>query len=377
MSKRAHGEGSVVKRPNGRWAGVQTLPDGKRKWHYAKTQAEAVAKLKEAIRRVEAGQTATASVETVGAFLTRWLEDVKRSNVSPGTYITYEGIIRKHLNPALGATRLPRLTAPQVQKMLGDLGRAGLAPSTINTIHVVLHGALKQAMRWDLVPRNVAALVSPPRIERSQARYFNEAQARTFLAAVNGHALEALFVLAITSGMREGELLGLRWADVDLGRRTVRVAQALRRDYVGRALGDPKSDSSRRQIGIPEVAVTSLRQHRARQAEIRLAAPDWTDNDLVFPARTGRPYKPQTLRERQFYPLLEAAGLPRIWFHDLRDTFATLNLAQGTGLKVISEMLGHSGIGVTADRYLHVSEEMQRQAADRLDGLFGPARGAK
>jgi integrase len=185
-------------------------------------------------------------------------------------------------------------------------------------------------------------------------------QARVFLRAVEGDRLQALYVLAITTGMRQGELFGLRWADVNLRTRSLRLVRQL------------ETRSSRRQVLLPRIAVDALKRHHDRQdQERRLIGAGWEDNGLVFPNQVGRPINPSNFMPRDFYPLLERAGLPRMRFHDLRHSAATLLLELGIHPKVVSEMLGHSQIGITLDLYSHVTATMQQHAVEALDGLFG------
>ncbi len=215
-------------------------------------------------------------------------------------------------------------------------------------------------------PRNVSELVTPPRKARFDFRVLSADQARAFLQAVKGDRLEALYVLVIATGMREGELFGLRWADVNLRRGSLHLVKRL------------KAESSRRQVLLPRIAVEALALHRGRQAgERQSAGSEWEDNDLVFPNAVGRPLHQSNFLYRDFYPLLKRAGLPRVRFHDLRHSAATLLLEMDVHPKVVSEMLGHSQIGITLDLYSHVTVTMQQQAVTALDTLFGGQSGGQ
>jgi integrase len=238
-------------------------------------------------------------------------------------------------------------------------------------------------VRWRKVPTNVAGLVNPPRVAHRDMATLTPEQARHLVAAVAGERLEALYVLAVTAGLRQGELLALRWSDVDLDRRTVAVTAGLVRVYKPRSaareegearshleLTEPKTARSRRRVELTAVAVEALRRRRAAWLEERVAAANvWQDRDLVFCSPTGG-YLHAARLSKQFADVLRRADLPRIRFHDLRHTAATLMLGQGVHPKVASEMLGHATVSVTLDLYSHVTETMQRGAAEALDSVF-------
>jgi integrase len=236
---------------------------------------------------------------------------------------------------------------------------------------MVLHGALGQAERWGYVPRNVATLVETPRAPRYEIAPLNEEQSRAFLLAAKSERLEALFVVALTTGMRQGELLGLRWRDVELAEGSLQVRSTLERDDGGvYRFVEPKTARSRRRVTLTATAVTALRAHRAAQLKERIALGSaWDDLDLVFPNEVGRPLDPTNVTERAFRRTLRRAGLPRIRFHDLRHTAATLMLARNVHPKVASEMLGHAQVAITLDLYSHVTPTMQREAAVTMEAI--------
>jgi integrase len=230
---------------------------------------------------------------------------------------------------------------------------------------------LAQAQRWELVDDNAAALVDPPRPEPREMQALSPDEARRLLAAAAGDRLEALYTLAITTGMRQGELLGLRWRDVSLEQRSIRITGSLQ--YVpGRGLrvSAPKTARSRRNVLMSEVAAESLRRHAERQRLERSLVDDWEENDLVFPNRLGRAMYATNLLDRSFACLLQQAAVPRVRFHDLRHTAATLLLGQGVHPKVVSEMLGHTNTSITLDLYSHATPTMQREAAGAFDRLL-------
>jgi integrase len=252
--------------------------------------------------------------------------------------------------------------------------RAGLASRTVGHIHRVLHKSLGQAVRWGLVVRNVADAVDPPKVHRAEMRALNAEEARRLLAAAAGDPLEALYVLALTTGMRQGELLGLHWGDIDLEQGTIQV-----RRTIGRVRGkgfvesEPKSASGRRQITLAPSAVEALRRHWDHEFTERLgggAVPG--PASLVFCNGLGKPIEPQNLLYRPFRKLLQRAGLPLMRFRDLRHSAATLLLSMGTHPKVVQELLGHSQINLTLDTYSHVLPGLQGDAVGKLDALLSP-----
>jgi integrase len=248
----------------------------------------------------------------------------------------------------------------------------GLAPKSVKHVHTTLHRALGQAVRWGLVPRNVAAAVDPPRVRTPEMRPLSPTQARTLLAAAEGNRLTALYVLAVTTGMRQGELLGLGWEDVDLDAGTVRVRRTLTLARGGPRLTEPKTRRSRRQIRLTASAVDALDRNRERQeAEGAAKGDGWNDQGLVFRTRRGTPIRRDNLHSKSWKPLLRRAGLPDVRFHDLRHTCATLLLTKGVHPKIVSEMLGHSSIAITLDTYSHVIPGLGEAAALAMENALG------
>jgi integrase len=309
--------------------------------------------------------------QTLGAFLTRWLTDVVEPTVRPRTFDSYRMIVNRHLIPALGKLRLAHLTPSDVQSYLHQKRAQGLSPRTVQYHRSVLRTALGQALRWEEVSRNVATLVDPPRSERTEVEPFTLDQITALQTALKGHPLEGVIILALATGMRQGELLGLTWVDVDLDGANVRVRQQLQRIKGKLTLCPLKTDRSRRTLALPAFAVEALRRQRIWQLEARLARGErWQDSDLVFPSGTGAPTDAAGLVHR-YHKLLDAAGLPRKPFHTLRHSCASFLLAQGHDLRTIMEQLGHSQISLTANIYSHVAQSLKRQAADSLQELFG------
>ncbi len=376
-TRRGHNEGSIYQRASDSlWVGSINLgygPDGKRKRKpiYGKTRKEVAEKMKAALRDQQLGVLITTARQTTGQFLTRWLEDVARPSLRASTYETQESHVRVHLIPSFGHVPLQQLTPQHIQAFIKYKLESGLSPHTISDIHGILRHALGQAVKWNLVPRNVAALVDKPRWERPQMNCLTPEQALQLLVAVKGDRFEALYTVAVPLGLRRGEALGLKWEDVDFDKGLLHVRRTLQRVGGKLQLTEPKTRTSRRSINLPQICIAALRGHKDLQRwEKRLAGDRWQEHELVFPTGIGTPYEPNNLK-RHLQRMLDKAGLPHIRIHDLRHTAASLMLAQGIQPKVISEILGHSRIGVTLDIYAHLYEPARQEAADRMDQLLG------
>ena len=356
-----------------------TTADGRRVRRSLLGRSRAVVrdKLRDALQAESTGIAAPSDHLNLAAFLDQWLADTVRPKLRPRTYSSYEGIVRVHLVPGLGHLPLARLTPQQVQRYLNAQSADGLSPRTVAIIRAVLRQALGQAERWGMVTRNVARLVEPPRVPRRPVQPLDPEQARRFLEVVAGDRLEALYLAALGVGLRQGELLGLSWADVDLELGTIRVRQALQRVDGRLVLVEPKSATSHRLVSLPELVRLALRAHVARQHRDRLlAGPRWRDDprELVFRSTIGTPLDGITVT-RRFQRILRDAGLPRQRFHDLRHACASLLLAQGVAPRVVMEQLGHSQISLTMNTYSHVIPALGRAAAERMDDILsGPMR---
>lgn len=352
---------------------VYTAEGRKRKSIYGKTRAEVANKLAKAVSDAAGGIVFDDKGLTVGKYLNLWLKDSVQDTVRLTTYQGYERIVRLHIKPTLGAIRLDKLNPVHVRSLYRERLESGLAPRMVQLIHVTLHKALKQAVNDGLVPRNVTEAVKAPQPVKKEMRPLNPEQARVFLKTASGERLEALHILAVTTGMRQGELLGLKWEDVDLEARTIRVRRTLSTATGGGVnFNPPKTAKSRRRIRLTELAVSSLRRHRKAQLEERMRlAGLWQDHDLIFTTGVGTPVCRADLITRSFKPLLKKASLPDIRFHDLRHTCATLLLIRGVHVKLVQELLGHSTIAVTLDTYSHVLPGMDDGLADTMDEALG------
>ncbi|MCX4679928.1 site-specific integrase [Streptomyces sp. NBC_01433] len=400
---RANGDGTIYQRKEGRWeAAGYVLASGnirKRVRVYGASRKEALGKLTEKIAASNLGLPVAASDCTVSDYLTYWLQGIAVHQVRENTHTRYAACIRLHLIPGLGAKKLARLTARDVRTFLDHLRAAcqccaqvrdtdrrfccaigqccnkRLSPLTVTYVHSVLKSALEHAVREDDLPRNVARNVKTPAPRPRRFKPFTASEARQFLHAASSDRLHALYELALRTGLRKGELLGLHWEDLDLDSGTASIHRSLQRTHTGGlTILHTKTRASERRIVLPTECINSLKTHHERQQEEREAAgTGWPDNGLVFTTPTGRPLDSSNLT-RRFRRLLHRAQLRSIRFHDLRHSTATLLLEQGIDLVVIKELLGHAHIGVTADVYAHVRLRLQREAINTLGDALSPGR---
>jgi len=367
--RRGNKEGTIYQRKDGRWCAQVSL-DGRRLTHYAKTQRECREWLRDIQAQIEEGLTIDGARASLGEYLEQWLEVTKQS-LRPKTWKQYSQIARQHILPGLGNIRLRDLRPDHVQSLYAAKQKAGTSASTVRLIHAVLHKALAQALKWGLVTRNVSDAVNKPKPRREEMKVLDADQARALLKAAEGERLEALYHVAVTTGLRQGELLGLRWSDLDWDAGRLQVQRQLQRiSGQGLVFNEPKSSAGRRLVKLGPTVLEKLREHHQRQEQERLFAGDrWHEHDLIFPSTIGTPLEPRNLL-RDFKGLLQSAGLPEIRFHDLRHTAATLMLQKDVHPKVVQERLGHSSITLTLDTYSHVLPSMQEDAADKLDALL-------
>ncbi len=374
MGRRGNGEGSIYfRKSDEKWVGSITLENRKRRVFYGKTRKEVQEKLKVALREQQQGTLVTAPRQTLAQFLTDWLENSQKQSVRPRTYERYEELVRLHIAPALGRYELQKLSAQHLQAFYAKKSEEGLSATTINHFHNVLHKALDTAMKWNLVARNVCDLVSPPRRKQFEVHPLTLEQVHKLLSVVEGHEMEALFKLALATGLRRGEMMGLKWLDINFDAGVLQVRRILSRvpskmPGKGYVEAEPKTQKSRRSIVIAPFALEALKQHRERQLEAKLqAGTAWQEHDYVFCTSIGTHLNPTRDMLDQLKALLKKAGLPDIRFHDLRHSAATLLLSVGVHPKVVQEVLGHSQISITMDVYSHVLPGMQQDAMSRLN----------
>jgi integrase len=369
MTRRARGTGSIWQRGDGRWAAAIHDASGRRRYLYAPSRKQITAKLAEAERAIETGAPVRSDRLTVDGFLTRWLDTVAPT-LRPRTLESYAETARLHLRPGLGHLPLARLSVADVQGYLNGQLATGRSAAAVKYDHAVLRAALGKAERWQVVTRNVARLAEPPTVRRPEIRPLTPTEAGQLLASVSGTQDGTLYLVALGLGMRQGELLALRWQDVDLDAGTITVAHTLQRIGGTVTLAEPKTAKSRRSLSVPAPVLASLREHRKRQLAERLAVGSaWQDGGFVFASTIGTPLEAHAVSHR-LTRQLAAAGVRRVSFHSLRHAAASYLLAAGVPLRVVQEVLGHSQLSTTADIYAHVSPELQADAAARMGTLL-------
>jgi integrase len=371
MGRRGNGEGTISRRKDGRWEGRYYVPteDGpKRKVIYGKTRAEVSEKLTKALSDRANGIVYDNENITIGEYLDVWLKGSVYSSVRQSTYDRDTNLVNNHIKPVLGSLKLKKLNSAHVQNFYRNRLDTGLSASTVRKIHDILRRGLAQAVDWHLTQRNVADVVKPPRPVPKEIVALSTDETRRLLDAAAEDRLEALYVLAVHTGMRQGEMLALRWQDVDIENAVLSVRRTLTRRGGKVAFGEPKTKKSRRSIRLTPQAVDALRAHLERQLrDMEILGDHYQDQGLIFTTDTGAPINPSNLRQRSFTPLLKRAGLPHMRFHDLRHTCATLLLSRGVHPKFVQELLGHATIAITLDTYSHVMPSMGDATAKAME----------
>lgn len=327
---------------------------------------------------------------TVKELLERWLEDYVKIYVAENTAGWYGTIAKKHLIPALGSVRLRDLNPADVQRYyryalesgrLDSKGRVTGKPLSALTVryhHAVLRMALSQGVKWGLIPRNVTDLVDPPKVRQSEIEFWRPEESRRFLEVAKGHRNYAFYATALGTGMRPGEVAGLKWSDVDFDAKRITVRRTLTKPGPAPKFGPPKTKAGRRAIALSPSLVSLLRRHKAIQNRERLSlGEEFEDHDLVFTQPNGRSLHTNNMQKREFTELIKEAGLPRITLHGLRHTHATELLMRGVHPKVVQERLGHARISITLDTYSHVIPNMQHDAAELIDDLLTGQEGTE
>jgi integrase len=355
--QQGNGQGTVYPRKNkaGKvicYRGSYFTADGKRRYVSGKTKTEAQQMLRQAMSDADRGLIFDAPHLTLGEYLDRWLPNIK-DTVRQRSWERYEQLVRVHIKPALGRLKLQNLTRAHAKSLYREKLDSGSSPRTVNYIHVTLHKALKDAVADGLIPKNVADGLKPSKPRKKEINPLNPEQAKAFLEAARGDRYEALYVLAVHYGLRQGELLGLKWADLDMNAGVLQVRRTMSEARDGRIEEETKSGKGRR-IDLSQSVLEALRRHRTRQNEERLESASWKDHGLIFPSVKGTPTNSNNLYYRSFKPILKGAGLPDIVFHELRHTCATIRFMKGQHPKRVSGLLGHSSVAFTLDKYSHI-----------------------
>lgn len=366
-----------VRAYRGAWAVVVSLGtdpgSGKRlrRWYYGyATKQDAEQAVTKLLKAKDEGAWIDPSRLTVGGFLVeRWLPAIEHT-VRRSTFRDYASVIDTHIVPALGALRLQRVGPADLNRLYAAMLGRGLSPARVRRVHVTLHRAFSAAERWSLLPRNAAKLADPPKLRRAEMKTWTAEQLRAFLGHVREDRLYGAWHLAAFTGMRRGEVLGLRWGDLDLEAAVLRVVQTLVSVGYVVSVSEPKTARGRRSVDLDAGTVAVLRAHRARQLSERVALGLGRTGaeDLVFSRPDGSPLHPDGFTGA-FDRHVKTAGLPRVRLHDLRHTYATLALTAGIHVKVVSERLGHASVSITLDTYSHVLPGLQAEAAEKIAGL--------
>lgn len=378
-------KGHVKKRGN-TWSIVYDLGrdiDGKRrqKWKGGfRTRRVADAALNKILHELNSGAYVEPSRTSVADYLRKWLKDYAKHHVSGRTYVRYEEIVEKHLIPVFGRNVLAELRPAQISAYYSEAltngrlnGKGGLSPKTVRQHHAVLRKALENAVQWQMINRNPAAAVSPPKTKNKEMAALNDSQIAELLQSAEGTQHYLPVLLAVTTGMRRGEIFGLRWQDVDLDRATLCVRRTAEVVNGKVSFKEPKTQKGRRVIDLLPLTVEALRSHRRAQAEIRVQlGASYQDNGLICCRADGSPINADTFT-KAFGQIVKKTGLPHCRFHDLRHSHATSLLVQGIHPKIVSERLGHANINITLDTYSHVLPGLQKEAALKLNDSLAAA----
>ena len=347
---------------------------GKRRYHnhtIKGTKKDAQKYLNGRLREIDLGVYIEPSGMTLNEYLDKWLESAARPRVSRRTADGYEALLRRYIRGPLGHHKLDKLMPLDIQKVYGKMQNCGLSSRVVRHTHAVLHNALKQGVKWGLLPRNASEAVELPKVPHKERRVLSQEEAILLLQVASGMPRGLIFEFALMTGMRPEEYLALQWGDIDFTRGTATVQRALIRHKKEWSFEETKTARSRRTVPLPATLLHKLSEHKRKQAEERLkAGPAWQPNGLVFCSKTGTPLSIPSLTYRYFRPILKKAELPQIRLYDLRHSCATLLLIAEENPKVVSERLGHSTVVLTLDTYSHVLPTMQQQATAKLEKML-------
>lgn len=364
--RRGNQEGSIYQDRHGVWWAQLPSDGGKRPKRRAATRKEAQQKLAQMEHDRMQGVDLSLKQPTVEEFLKTWLTDVVTPSRRPKTTRGYRDLIHLHVIPHIGHRRLDKLTAAHVQQMCRVL-LGKLSPTSVRSVHKVLHIALERAREWHMVAHNVAKSIELPSVPRYRVTPLTEDQAKILLAAAEGDRFEVLYLIVVAYGLRRGEALGLHWSDLDWDRKLLKISRQVL--VIGKEIlitAVPKTAASTRTVHLSDDLITDLRAHWQRQQQERRGTGiNWHEHGLMFPGEDGGPYPPSNFAHR-FKRLLQSAGLPHIRFHDLRHSAASLMLARGVPLTAVSEILGHANASITAGIYGHAYESDKIAAAEEM-----------
>ncbi len=370
-SKRGNNEGSIFKRKDGRWCAQVSL-NGRRITKYGKTQKECRDWVNATLDKIDHGLTFDGAQVSLQQYMESWLSGKVLAR-RPSTVRNYRRYMNLYILPALGRMRLQAILPAHIRQLYLRMQMEGRGARTIQLVHVTLHCAFAQAVKEGLIGHNPLEAVERPKVETKRYSIFTEEQVRAFIAAAKGHPYEALFFLALTTGMRKGEILGLMWTDVDWEKSTLRVNRQLQPvSYEGGALVPTKTKSGRRRIMVGKGALALLKAHRERQETQKAVAGNrWQEHGMIFTTSIGT-YIDQTKVSRAFKHILREAGLPDLRFHDLRHTSISILLDNGTPVFTVQSRAGHSKASVTTDIYGHAMARSQEAAARMIEEIVKP-----
>lgn len=382
--KRGAGEGSITQRKDGMWQGAVTVGRNKngtqkRKYFYGKTRAEVSKKITTAIKDLQEGTFIDSSADTtVEQWLTHWLWTYKKNELKQTTFEQYETLFRIHLYPKIGTVKLTDLEPDKLQTVYNDMTQNGLSPKTIRTLNTVLHAGLKQAIWNGHINKNITEQVTIPRNEYKEMRVLSKDEQSKLMDVLKQDRMGPAIIFSLLTGVRRGELLSLKWSDIDLEKRLIYIRRTVNRvkNYEGEGnktklvVGDTKTTKSRRIIPIINYLYDVLNEHKAVQdREKALAGEIYEDNDLVFATEIGRLIDPGNFN-RTFTRMTKRAGIEHANPHSLRHTFATRSLETGISLKILQELMGHSSMAITSDVYAHVMLERKIEEMNKLNDII-------
>lgn len=373
--RRGRGEGLIRERENGLWEARISLGyggDGKRKARsvYGKTKAEVQEKLRKLQGDSVSGQLAEPSSLTLGQYLSSWLNDTAKQKVGGTTFVRYEVLVRVHIVPHVGTIKLQKFAPVHINHLMAEIARAGEAKKpgrsplwSQKLAGTLLHNALRHAVRLRLIPFNPAAEVPRAKPREMEMQFLSREQVKTLIETSRTRRLHALFVLAVSTGMRQGELLGLKWDDIDFEAGSLTVKRSLAQVKGKFFLKEPKSKRSRRTLKLPAVALDALREHREKMEA------EGHDSPFAFTTKAGTHISKSNLTRQVFRPALKSAKLPQVRFHDLRHSHCSILLRDGASIKAVSQRLGHSTIELTLRTYFHLLPDSDDLLAGQFDRL--------